>query len=271
MKRISKQTLDKQIRNLFYIYNELRSGGHVATKEFCDEFEVTSRTFLRYLNILKEVLNLEIEYDEYFKYYEITGEKMYFDHIGPKSVLFDSENSDVKVTIRNLLEKKFKSEYDRITDFSILKKILFSMIITDSSKLTASKMNDLRDLMHTWSPSFPIIAIGDKVKIIPELKNHIIFAENTTDKAYWKKLLRETFDRDVMVSKNPVKKLNRLLFINKILNENFGFSSKEMCFRLGIQDRTLRRDIETINRACDQNISYGSFSNSDGSEKMGYR
>ena len=133
------------------------------------------------------------------------------------------------------------------------------MMFVDTEKLRDDFLSDFNEIAkHMDSGKQSIVVIGKRLMNLPfHVKPFVINAKRNITKEYIYKLVVKARQFKQHVKQDIFKKrINRIIFIYKLLDEGKVIITSEMCDLFETSDRTLRRDIKVLRDVCDKEIRF---------------
>ena len=144
------------------------------------------------------------------------------------------------------------------TETDILAIPCFLMMI-ETEKLKEELLSDFNQIVKHMNPSeCSIIVFGKRLTNAPfYVKPLLTYANKAITKEYLEKLIKKAMISTKKIKQDMFKqRINRIMYLYKILDEGKVIETKDICFYFEISDRTLRRDVKVLRDVCDKEIMF---------------
>lgn len=133
------------------------------------------------------------------------------------------------------------------------------LMIVDTEKLKDDFLSDFNQIAkYMDSGKRSIVVFGKRIKNLPfHVKFLVTYANRAITKEYVLDLVNKARNPKQNLKQGLFKqRMQRIIFLYKLLDEGKVLVTKEMSELFEISDRTLRRDIKVLRDVCDKDITF---------------
>jgi hypothetical protein len=174
------------------------------------------------------------------------------------TILVWTKNQNIIRFTTEIAEKLKLSIYHATIETDLIAIPCFLMIV-DTEKLKDDFLSDFNQIAkHMDSGKRSIIVFGKRINNLPfHVKFLITYANRAITKDYILNLVNKARNPKQNIKQGLFKqRIQRIIFLYKLLDEGKVLVTKEMSELFEISDRTLRRDIKVLRDVCDKDITY---------------
>jgi hypothetical protein len=175
-----------------------------------------------------------------------------------KTILMWTKNPPIsKFTLE--IAKELKLNVHNIKTETDLLAIPCFLIIVDTEKLKTELLSDFNQIAKHMNPNeCSIIVFGKRIINAPfYVKPLLTYANKAITKEYLEKLIKKAMTFPKKIKQDMFKqRINRIIYLYKLLDEGKVIETKDICFYFEISDRTLRRDVKVLRDVCDKEIMF---------------